>query len=287
MAELTDPPLPKVQAVDHAIQLALASKWEQAVAVNQDLLARFGADADTHNRLGKALLELGRLDEAEASYRVAVELNPLNQIARRQLAKLQDRRAERTPKPPLAAALDIKFFTEEPGKTVLTRVAADSDGAAAKVAPGEPVELVMGPEQVLVRSLHGIDIGTLEPRIAQRLRRMTEGGNRYAGAVAHVDQGSVQVILREVYQAPAMAGTVSFPVRKGRELDYRPYAKETLLARNDEPVVIDDDDADPLVPRSTRATDDMEEGFGEFEEVDDPPDSPGLDEDGDEADEDY
>lgn len=287
MAARTDPPRSKVQSVDYAIQLALASKWEQAVAVNQDLLARFGADPDTHNRLGKALLELGNLAEAEASYRAALELNPLNQIAQRQLAKLRDREGAAGGKAPVAAALDVKFFTEEPGKTVLTRVVAESDAASSSVAPGEPIELVIGSGQVAVRSVHGGEVGTLEPRIAQRLRRMVDGGNRYAGAVAHVDQGSVQVILREIYQAPAMAGVVSFPVRKGREQDYRPYAKETLLARNEEPVVIDDDDAEPIAPRSPRATDDMEEGFGEFEEMDDAADGPSLEDDGDEAEDDY
>lgn len=288
MAERTEPPKSKVQSVDYAIQLALASKWEEAVAVNQELLARFGADADTHNRLGKALLELGHWSEAEASYRAALELNPLNQIAQRQLAKLRDRQGGAGGKVPAAAALDIKFFTEEPGKTVLTRVVAESDAPSLRVAPGEPIELVIGSGQVAVRSVHGVEVGTLEPRIAQRLRRMVDGGNRYAGAVAHVDQSSVQVILREIYQAPAMAGTVSFPVRKGREQDYRPYAKETLLARNEEPVVIDDDDAEPLAPRSSRATDDMEEGFGDFEEMDDPADGPSLDDDGDDdAEDDY
>lgn len=286
MAQRADHTKSKVQAVDYAIQLALASRWEDAVAVNQDLLVRFGPDADTHNRLGKALLELGRLAEAETSYRAAIELNPLNQIAQRQLAKLRGRADGRGPKTPVAAALDIKFFTEEPGKTVLTRVVSDADPDPAAVAPGEPIELVVGSGQVTVRSVHGVEVGTLEPRIAQRLRRMVDGGNRYAGAVAHVEGGSVQVILREVYQAPAMAGTASFPVRKGRELDYRPYAKEALLARDDEPVGIDDDDAEPLAARPSRASHDMEEGFGEFEELDDAPDGPGLEED-DSAEDEY
>ncbi|MHB1526625.1 MAG: hypothetical protein ACYCZN_10150 [Candidatus Dormibacteria bacterium] len=286
VAKPSDHPKSKVQAVDYAIQLALASKWEAAVAVNQDLLDRFGPDADTHNRLGKALLELGRRGEAEASYRAATELNPLNQIAQRQLAKLREREDGRGPAAPTAATLDIKFFTEEPGKTVLTRVVSEEDCEPGAVAPGEPIELAIGSGQVMVRSVRGAEVGTLEPRIAQRLRRMVDGGNRYAGAVAHVEGGSVQVILREVYQAPEMAGTVSFPVRKGRELDYRPYAKETLLARDDDQVVMDDDDGEPLAPRPPRASNDMEEGFEEFEELDDAADSPGLDED-DPADDDY
>jgi hypothetical protein len=270
VADIADHPKPKVQAVEEAIQLALAFRWEDARLLNQDLLDRFGPDADSYNRLGKALMELGRLEEAIAAYQSTIEVNPLNQIAARQLTKLREPSASHSKAAPASSALDSAFFIEEPGKTVLTRVVPDGELAKVRVAPGDPAELAWSAAHVEVRTLRGATLGTLEPRMAQRLRRMVDSGNRYAGAVTHVDGSSVQIIIREVYQAPEMAGTVSFPTRKAREMDYRPYGKETLLVRGEEPIAIDDEDGEPVTQRPSRASTELEDGFGEFEEVDDP-----------------
>lgn len=291
MADVSDHQKPKVQAVEEAIQLALAFRWAEAAALNRDLLQRFGPDEDAQNRLGKALMELGQVEDAVEAYRQTISLNPTNQIARRQLVKLQDQDPGKAASPGPKAALDIKFFTEEPGKTAVARIVVDGDGAASGVLPGDPVELVVTPGHVTVRSARGTDLGTLEPRLAQRLRRLMDGGNRYAGAVTHVEGAAVQVILREVYQAPELAGSVSFPIRKGKEAEYRPYAKEALLVHDEEPIVLADDDDDEVsTQRPARASAAMEEeGFGEFGEMDeDDGDEPaGPNEDSDDDDEDY
>src|SRR5687768_515371 len=90
----------KRQGTDQAIQLALESKWEEAVALNRSILTVHANDVETWNRLGKSLLELGRYGEALEAYTKSVELDPINTIARRnvdRLAALQDvepRRAE-------------------------------------------------------------------------------------------------------------------------------------------------------------------------------------------------
>jgi hypothetical protein len=81
-----------------------------------------------------------------------------------------------------------------------------------------------------------------------------------------VDATGVQIILREVYQAPELAGTISFPVRKAREINYRPYAKEAVIPRDDLPHRAEDEDEDPLVAAPDTATEELDEGFTEFEE---------------------
>ena len=48
----------------------------QAIKVNQASIALSPQDAEAHNNLGTALQDLGRLDEAEASYREAIALKP-------------------------------------------------------------------------------------------------------------------------------------------------------------------------------------------------------------------
>ena len=63
-------------------------------------------------------------------------------------------------------------------------------------------------------------------------------GNRYSAAVARVDDRRIEVMIRETYQAPENARKSSFPIARGtRREDFRPYAKESLLASRG----IDDD----------------------------------------------
>ncbi len=279
MADVTEHQKPKVEAVEEAIQLALSFRWAEAEAANRDLLERFGPDPDAQNRLGKALMELGRLREAQEAYRKTLELSPSNPIARRQLAKLEATALEPAVSPGGVPTLDAKFFTEEPGKTTITKLIQDGDGVPPAVLPGDPVELVLGQTDVRVRSARGADLGSLEPRLAQRIIRLTEGGNQYAGAVTHVDQSGVQVIVRETFQAAAMAGTVSFPSRKAKEVDYRPYAKESVRPREADAsaLLADDEDDDDVPSRPSRVAVDVDDGFTEFSDLDDSDDA--VDED--------
>ena len=73
---------------DVAIQMALQGQWEQAVDLNRSILESFPADVDACNRLGKALTELGRFADARDSYMKAIESDPLNLIARKNLSRL-------------------------------------------------------------------------------------------------------------------------------------------------------------------------------------------------------
>ncbi|HEY6537445.1 MAG TPA: tetratricopeptide repeat protein [Candidatus Dormibacteraeota bacterium] len=279
MAEVGEFPKSKIQAAEEAVSLALASRWQDALALNDDLLERFGADEDTSNRRGKALLELGRLDEAEAAYQATLAVNPGNQIARRQLGKLAERRAAKGQVAPVSASVDVAVFTDEPGKSAITKLILAEGVDASQVAPGDPINVEVCEDQVTVRTLRGVDLGGVEPRLSQRMLKLSRGGNRYAGAVTHVDGAGVQVILREVYQAPELAGTNSFPVRKVREISYRPYAKEPVIPRDEEPPVTVDDDDDPLTVTADPVADDLDEGLGEFEESADEAEPDDVDED--------
>ncbi|HVA21468.1 MAG TPA: tetratricopeptide repeat protein [Candidatus Micrarchaeia archaeon] len=249
MSEAEDRVKPRVQAVEEAIQHALQSRWQEAADFNQDLLDRFGADEDAYNRLGKALLELGRLDEAQAAYAHSLELNPLNPVAARQRGKIAGLLAARETVPTAAQPVDVNVFTEEPGKTALSRLPLPEAQTKVTVAPGDPLTLELVGDQLRLRTARGVDLGTLEAKLARRLLKLVRGGNRYAGAVTHVEDGTVQVIIREVFQAPELAGTLSFPIRKSRESEYRPYAKDALVQRERGPVAVRDDEderPDPL-----------------------------------------
>src|SRR6476659_3969552 len=73
---------------ERAIALAMQNRWAEAVEVNRAILSIDPNDADAHNRLGKAQLELGNYREAYEAYKRAVELAPGNAIAQKNMQRL-------------------------------------------------------------------------------------------------------------------------------------------------------------------------------------------------------
>ena len=55
----------------------------------------------------------------------------------------------------------------------------------------------------------------IAPKLGLRLSRLIEGGNSYVAAIASLSDGSVRVIIREIYQHPSQQGRPSFPAAGG------------------------------------------------------------------------
>jgi hypothetical protein len=243
--------------VEEAIQLALESRWSEALAVNRALLERHGEEEDTFNRLGKALSELGQPEEALDAYQQSLRLNPLNIIAQKNVRKLSALLQAPSRVEGMATAIDVDLFTEEPGKSGLAVLVPPTGGVDVAVAPGEVVELHVEQGQLHVRTVRGIDLGDVDTKLARRLVPLMIGGNRYSAAVARVDDRRIEVMIRETYQAPENARKTSFAIARGtRREDFRPYAKESLLAARG----IDDEGADEEenLPGSDDNTEELE-----------------------------
>jgi len=217
--------------VEEAIQAALESRWNDAVSMNRALLERHGPDDDTYNRLGKALSELGDLEAALDAYEKTLELNPMNIIAQKNKRKLATLLSVSGKVEGSTAAIDVDLFTEEPGKSALTVLTAKDRGVAVTVNPGDPVELDRKGTSLIARTARGVSLGQVDTKIARRLVALMTTGNRYTAAVARVDDNRIEIMIREVYQAPENARKSSFPIsRAPRREEFRPYSKESLLA---------------------------------------------------------
>ncbi len=231
MAEFVERVKPRAQYVEEAIELALASRWAEAVDVNRAIIDRFGPDEESLNRLGKAYTELGRIDDAQEAYEGTLKINGLNQIAQKNLAKLRAWQDSKEAVPTAQMKVDVDAFIEEMGKTVLTSLHVSPNGdPCSKVTGGEPVKLIVAADAVSVETLRGVQLGHLEHALGRRLIKFIEGGNQYSGAVASCEDNAIKIIIRETFQDPKFYGKPSFPIKKGRE-EFRPYAKESLLAR--------------------------------------------------------
>ncbi len=241
----------KVQLGKEAVQLALNGEWPRAAAVNRAILELFPDDCEAGNRLAKALIESG---DYPAAHRVLDSLRrrfPANAIARKNLARL-DKLQGAGPAPhhdtaqrPAAAG----YFVEEGGKSCAT-VLRRPPGAPpfAIVAAGDALDIALHEERVIARTRDGQMLGSIEPGLSRRLRKLINGGNRYDAVVVGTGPAQISVILRETARHPSLRNVVSFPARY-RKPDNTPPQDETpddqWSAPAAEPVDDPDGDADP------------------------------------------
>ena len=226
---------PRAMFVEEALQLALESRWADAAACNRRLIEQHGPDEEAYNRLGKALMELGQLQEALDAYQQTLSLNAINLIAPKMVKKIQALLDTSAKVGASTAAIDVDLFTEEPGKSSLTVLIAPRSGVAVEVDPGDAAELDVDGASLRARTSGGVELGIVDSKLARRLIPLIETGNRYSAAVARVDAGHIEVMIRETFQAPENARKTSFPIARGaRQGEFRPYAKESLLLDRDE-----------------------------------------------------
>lgn len=254
----------KRQQSEVAIQAALQGKWQDAVQINKQILESFPTDVDAYNRLGKAQTELGKYKDARASYERALEIDPLNTIAQKNLARLATLGKSAPPRP-AAQKLSPQMFIEETGKTGITTLLRPDKEAAARMTAGDQVQLTREKGGALtVTAIDGGFIGEVEPRLAQRLTRLMEGGNEYVAAISSLERGSVKVFIRETFQDASQTGKLSFPPTVTESV--RPYVKERLVrADADDDGFLEDEDSEDWSGAADASDDDSGEEGGDFE----------------------
>lgn len=217
----------KNNQVDEAISLAIAGRWEDAVAVNQAIIEMSPYDADAHNRLGKALAGLGHYEEARAAYGRALELDSANIVARKNIERLANLKNEERPIKE-SPKIDSDFFIEETGKARIVSLHRVSPRETlAKMSAGDKACLQVMEYSLVVVNCMGEYLGEIEPRIASRLIEMMEAGNEYQAAIVSNKDDRVKVIIRETYRHPSQEGRLSFPPMAMEEP--RAYLKNTML----------------------------------------------------------
>ncbi len=263
-------------AVNLAIESAQAGNWEDAAEANRRAIALDPGDVMSHNRLGKALSELGRIAEAVEVYGVTARLDPHNAIARRNLDRLGHIAAStskrRRPGAAKAGSRGEKpmhrggngavektgthgrvwsgAFLADHGKSTVTQLRNLAPTfVLATVAPGDLVALEPEEGAVGVATPNGKYLGSLDPRLGTRLARLMAGGNRYVAAVTSALEGNVSLLIREVYRAPALARQVSFPrspAKNGASDQGAPDTDDLLLDDLDGTYLADDEEEESL-----------------------------------------
>ncbi len=220
---------------EQATASAAAGKWSEAADTNRRLL-EMGPEADTENRLAKALWELGELGAAREHYQAALALDPTNRIAERNIDRLRTllvAAGEKTVPAQDGSKAPVRIFVEETGKTGFAHLIDLPDAKKlAQVNPGDSVEMTAEGNRLIAFS-NGMRIGVVDPRVAARLLKLIADGNKYLAGVTSLGAQDVRIIIREIYQDPRNYGKVSFPTA-AKSTDLRPYTKGTLLREDEE-----------------------------------------------------
>ena len=252
----------KRQLTEQAVKLAMTNQWQQAAELNRQITEILPEDSDPWNRLGKALSELGQYAEARDAYQEALNRDPNNSIALKQVRRLS-LLADAVPAgAPKADKVDPKLLIEETGKTGIFELVKPAPAAAlARMAPGDRVDLHIDGNDVVVRDHTGERLGLLPPKIAVRLIELMRGGNEYVAGVTNVTEKNVRVLIREMRQSPQMDGRVSFPAKSGPlPPELRAYTKDRALRYD-----VDDDSTDEEGEESDEAEVETEETTADIE----------------------
>lgn len=214
---------------ERAVELAGANRWDEAIATNRQLL-QMGEDTEAHNRIGKALLELGRFEEAQAEYNETLRLNPSNVIARKSMTRLSQlgSMADGGIRQSVRHNADPQLFVVDSGKTALTTLTnVTSKDILLRLVPGEAVRLEHDGKEVHLVDSEGRRVGQLEPQLGQRLIMLIQGGNQYSTAIANLDGNQIKVLIREIFQSADQRNIVSFPGKLGGDINtFRTYQRD-------------------------------------------------------------
>jgi tetratricopeptide (TPR) repeat protein len=290
------------QRTEAAIAFALARRWEEAAAENRSLVDEFPDDIEAANRLGKALTELGDLDGAAEAYQKTLAFDATNVIAKRNLQRIEEMKAQAPAKGKRApaarksaksasgatpAAVRPQSLIEESGRSAEFTLLEPDAKALRDVSAGDPAELVPTAQGVSVRSIAGQILGHIEARAGLRLRRLMQGGNQYAVLIRRIADGEATMYIRETLRTPEQQDEPSFlppATATRRRLATRAYTKSVVRYPGGDGMDEMEDVDDSWTPRGTSSSssddDEMDEaGFGDANMSDD--DVDGLDGDDD------
>lgn len=216
------------KASQEAIALAMQSRWQEAIVVNQNIIDNFPTDIDAYNRLGRAYTELREFAKAREAYGKTLELYPENSIAQKNLNRLSKLRETKVPIREERREVAPSLFIGEMGKAgVVNLQNLAPDEVLAQMAAGNRVNLKVRNGQLIVEDEAGEYLGMVEPQHGLHLAKLMEGGNKYTAAVVSMDHEKARILVRETFQHPSQSGRLSFPV-KAME-GFQPHVRDTLL----------------------------------------------------------
>jgi tetratricopeptide (TPR) repeat protein len=216
---------------DQAIAAALDADWPRAFDLNKQILEVSPEDVEARNRLGRALLEQGKLEEARAAYEETLRAYPHDPIALRQVARIATLIEDKHKPDMTRSRTQTRLFIEDMGKTGILRLVNPAPAnVIARYSAGSEVQLREQEGLLAVHARDGMLLGFLEPKVGRRLLDLIRTGNEYVVALVTNASQDPRVAVREVVQSAENADRISFPgSHRPVETKERAYIKGTFF----------------------------------------------------------
>lgn len=222
---MDDSTLSSSQLYRLAIDAALNSNWQEAVKLNQQIIGLEPENVDALTRLGRAYMELGKIEQAKKFYNLALKSDPYNPIATKNLKILKSSKSgevnNMVSQNNFVQNGELRKFTaslflQEPGKTkIVTLSKVAEPQKLSKAYCGMQVELQIKNRKITVLDQHGSYLGILPDDVSHRLVRLIKGGNKYNTYIKSVKVNSLTVLIREAFRSKRFKNQPSF-------LDFHP-----------------------------------------------------------------
>src|SRR6266550_3928910 len=216
---------------EQAILAALEADWPRAAELNQKIVEASPDDVEGRNRLGRAYIELNRLEEAKAAFTEVLRIEPYNSIALRNQGRVAALLEHKGKPNTTTTRTQPRLFIEDMGKTGILRIINPAPTPVlAKYSPGAECELREQEGLLAVNARDGELVGFLEPKVGRRLIDLIRTGNQYVAAIVSTDPQNARVAIREISQSPENASRISFPGHhRAAETKERAYVRGTFF----------------------------------------------------------
>ncbi len=201
-----------------AIQAAIKGSWQKAVDLNRQLIKERPKNIAALNRLARAYWELGKINQAQKTYRQVLTIDPYNSIATKNLQRLVKKR-----KKSKKTVIDYpsNLFLEEPGKTkTIKLIRLASAEVLSELSNGQPVKLEPKKRAISVTSEDKVYLGTVPDDLSLRLIKLIKGGNRYQAFIKAVGRQNLEIFVREIFRSKRFRNLPSFSPSGSGYLSY-------------------------------------------------------------------
>ncbi len=197
---------------DQAIKLALDNNWDDAIALNKQILEENQQDIDTLNRLAYAYMQSGKFDDAKSTYTLVTDIDKTNPIAVKNLKKLVALSQSKNGINPQSHINHMdNVFIQEAGKTKTIELSNIADKRTLmSLQHGDEVILTIKRSKVFALTSDKAFVGMLPDNVGIRLISFIKGGNEYQACIKSVDERSVSVFIKETKRAKKFFNQSSF-----------------------------------------------------------------------------
>lgn len=192
-----------------AIQKALENNWQEAIAINQEIILDNPSDLNALNRLTNAYIHTSQLKKAEKICNQVLKLDKENPIALKNLKKIQT-----LYKNCHHLCLDHNQKTinliEEPGKSkVIPLVSTGEIDILSILQPCLELEIKIRQQHISFYYQEKY-IGKLPSDIAKRLIWLSKRENRYQAFIKSINKNKVAIFIKETRQSSRNQNYQSF-----------------------------------------------------------------------------